>query len=195
MLPIILDGTAVPMALVGAGPELTKRLRWLVEGGARHLTVYAPDAPAPLALPDGVTGHHRLPTVGEIAARRVLWVCGLDERTSARLAEAARSAGTLVNVEDVLRDCDFHTPAVVRRGDLLLTVSTGGRSPGMAQRVRLWLEEQFGPEWAGRLETVGRKRDAWRRRQRSLAELATLTSATIDHQGWLERRPNEERAP
>ena len=73
----------------------------------------------------------------------------------------------------------------MRRGDLLLTVSTNGRSPGLAVRIKRQLAAMFGAEWAGRLETVGRKRDAWKRRERPLAELAGLTDATIDSKAWL----------
>jgi precorrin-2 dehydrogenase len=84
--------------------------------------------------------------------------------------------------------CDFHNPSVVRRGDLLLTVSTGGKSPGLAARIRRELAERFGPEWALRLERLGAKRTAWRRRARPLDELARLTDAMIDHERWLPRR-------
>ena len=81
--------------------------------------------------------------------------------------------------------CDFHNPAQVRRGDLLLTVSTGGRSPGLAARIRSELAQAFGPEWAGRLNRLAAKRASWRRPGRSLDELARLTNATIDGNGWL----------
>jgi precorrin-2 dehydrogenase/sirohydrochlorin ferrochelatase len=87
--------------------------------------------------------------------------------------------------------CDFHNPSQVRRGDLLLTVSTGGKSPGLAARIRAQLAQMFGPEWAERLDQIGRKRTAWRREPRSLDELARLTNAAIDANGWLagETRP------
>jgi precorrin-2 dehydrogenase/sirohydrochlorin ferrochelatase len=93
--------------------------------------------------------------------------------------------GTLVNLEDVLQHCDFHTPSVVRRGDLLLTVSTAGKSPGLAAAVRQWLERCFGPEWAERVDVLARKRSAWRRRPRGLEELSSLTAAVIQRKGWL----------
>ncbi len=60
----------------------------------------------------------------------------------------------LVNVEDVLPLCDFHVPAVVRRGDLLLTASTGGAAPGLARALREWLAQNFGPEWTDRLKDI-----------------------------------------
>jgi len=184
LLPIVVDGARTPIALVGRGPELGKRLRWLRDGGAADLTVYT-DSSQALAADVAVIG--RLPTRAEIAAVRLLWITGLPDADALPLARHARAVGTLVNVEDRLPLCDFHMPAVVRRGDLVLTVSTGGRSPALAQRVRGWLEERFGAEWGGRLDELARKRTAWRRRPRTLAELAALSGATIDCKGWLGR--------
>ena len=54
--------------------------------------------------------------------------------------------------------------AEVRRGDLLLTVSTGGASPGLAARIRARLAAEFGPEWAERVALLRRHRAAWRRK-------------------------------
>ncbi len=64
----------------------------------------------------------------------------------------------LVNVEDVLPLCDFHVPAIVRQGDLLLTASTGGTAPGLARALREHLAESFGPEWRERLADLAQER-------------------------------------
>jgi precorrin-2 dehydrogenase/sirohydrochlorin ferrochelatase len=184
MVPIVLDGARLPIALVGRGPELGRRLAWLRDGGATDLTVYTD---GPVAAAEDVRVVPRLPDAEALAAHRVAWVTGLADAEAATLARLARRLGVLVNVEDRLAWCDFHTPAVVRRGDLVLTASTGGRSPGLAQRVRRWLEERFGDEWEARLDLIATKRAAWRRRPRSLPELAALTDATIDRKGWLGR--------
>jgi precorrin-2 dehydrogenase len=81
--------------------------------------------------------------------------------------------------------CGFHNPSVVRRGDLLLTVSTGGKSPGLAARIRRQLAESFGPQWEARVDQIGARRASWRRGRRPLAELVRLTDALIDRRGWL----------
>ena len=83
-----------------------------------------------------------------------MWIVDLPLAQAAPLARAARAAGCLVNVEDVIELCDFHNPAQVRRGDLLLTVSTGGKSPGLAARIRSELARTFGPEWSDRLNRI-----------------------------------------
>ena len=89
-----------------------------------------------------------LPGRPDLAALRALWIAGLPDDEAAALAALARSERVLVNVEDRPALCDFHSVAEVRRGDLLLTVSTGGASPGLAARIRARLAADFGPEWA-----------------------------------------------
>jgi precorrin-2 dehydrogenase/sirohydrochlorin ferrochelatase len=59
---------------------------------------------------------------------------------------------------DVPELCDFYYPAVVRRGTLQIAVSTGGKSPALAQRLRKKLEKEFGPEYAAWLKELGKSR-------------------------------------
>ena len=71
----------------------------------------------------------------------------------------ARSRGVLCNAVDEPERCDFYFPAVVRRGELQIAISTGGLSPALAQRLRKELEQQFGPEWEEWVAQLGRTRD------------------------------------
>ena len=71
----------------------------------------------------------------------------------------AKSRGVLCNAVDEPQRCDFYFPAVVRRGELQIAISTGGLSPALAQRLRRDLEQQYGPEWEQWLEQLGRTRD------------------------------------
>jgi precorrin-2 dehydrogenase / sirohydrochlorin ferrochelatase len=71
-----------------------------------------------------------------------------------RIYEEAQRRNVLCNVVDVPDLCDFFYPAVVRRGDLQIAVSTAGQSPSLAQKIRLQLEQQFGSgysEWVAEL--------------------------------------------
>jgi precorrin-2 dehydrogenase / sirohydrochlorin ferrochelatase len=68
-----------------------------------------------------------------------------DERS--RIAHAARERHVLVNVTDDVANCDYAVPAVVRRGDLAIAISTGGRAPALARKLRELLAERFGPDW------------------------------------------------
>jgi precorrin-2 dehydrogenase len=71
----------------------------------------------------------------------------------------AQSRGVLCNAVDEPERCDFYFPAVVRRGELQIAISTGGLSPALAQRLRRELEQQFGPEWEEWVAQLGRTRE------------------------------------
>lgn len=75
------------------------------------------------------------------------------------VARAARERGVLVNVMDDVPNCDFAAPAVVRRGDLVVAIGTGGRSPALARRIREDLEARYGEEWAEALRVIGEVRE------------------------------------
>jgi precorrin-2 dehydrogenase/sirohydrochlorin ferrochelatase len=70
----------------------------------------------------------------------------------------AQQRGVLCNVVDDPPRCDFYYPAVVNRGELQIAISTNGRSPALAQRLRQELEQQFGPEYEAWLKALGQKR-------------------------------------
>ena len=106
---------------------------------------------------------------------------GLQETLTAQ----ARAGKTLVNVEDVKPLCDFHVPALVRRGALLLTVSTGGKSPGLARGLKAKLEEQYPAVWAERLDVLSDRRERWRAEGAGFSELIERTNQLIEAEGWL----------
>jgi uroporphyrin-III C-methyltransferase / precorrin-2 dehydrogenase / sirohydrochlorin ferrochelatase len=76
-----------------------------------------------------------------------------------RIFREAQQQGVLCNAVDEPERCDFYYPAVVRRGPLQIVISTGGRSPLLAQRLREELEQQFGPEYQPWVEQLGRRRE------------------------------------
>jgi len=126
MLPLVLNPVNIKAGLAGRGPERDRRAALLAEAGveARLLSD---------SVPDEVLGSLQL-----------LFVAGLPEGEARDLAGRARALGVLVNVEDRLPLCDFHVPAIVRRGDLLLTASTGGQVPGLARALRESLANSSG---------------------------------------------------
>jgi precorrin-2 dehydrogenase/sirohydrochlorin ferrochelatase len=70
----------------------------------------------------------------------------------------AQRRNILCNAVDDPDNCDFYFPAVVRRGQLQIAISTAGQSPALAQRLRRELEEQFTPDYADWLEELGENR-------------------------------------
>ena len=96
------------------------------------------------------------------------------------IARAARERGVLVNIVDDIANCDFAMPAVVRRGDLVVAIATGGASPGLARRLREELSERFGPEWAEIVELVREVREETLSALPDLAERSRRWRAALD---------------
>ena len=111
---------------------------------------------------------------------------GLAPPDTIRLAELARRHRALLNVEDDPPWCDFYMPAIVRRGALVLSVSTGGASPALAVRIRAWLAQRFGPEWAGRLDRAAALRQQLRAAGTPPAQVMAEVSALCEREAWLE---------
>lgn len=164
MLPIVLNQDAVSVGLIGAGDALSRRQAMLAEAGIAPIQV-SEDSP--------------------LSGLDVLFVAGLPHDASAHLAQRAREQGILVNVEDVPALCDFHVPAAIRRGDLILTVSTGGKSPGLAKLIREWLEHKIAPEWSGRLKEVAGARATWRAQGHAPSEVSKRIREFVREREWL----------
>ena len=167
MLPLVLTPHSLKVGLAGQGEALARRAALLAEAGveARLLSADVSDA--------------------VLEPLQLLFVAGLPEGEARHLAGRARALGLLVNVEDVLPLCDFHVPAIVRRGELLLTASTGGAVPGLARRLREWLAQSFGPEWTGRLADLSAARARWRSSGFTPAQVSQKVRDLIDEKGWL----------
>jgi precorrin-2 dehydrogenase/sirohydrochlorin ferrochelatase len=185
--PLALDLTLLPVALAGGGAALLKRLRLLDAERVPNLVIYAPDPEPALAAAAGPRLTPRLPTGVEIGAYRILFVAGLEPDIAAGLAAEARRLRVLVNVEDVLPLCDFHVPAILRRGDLAVSISTGGASPTLARRLRAWLGDALPEAWEERIARIAALRSALRAEGASPAAVMQATDALIDREGWLPR--------
>ena len=167
MLPLVLNTVNLKAGLAGRGPERDRRAALLAEAGVEARL-----------LPEGASDEI-------LASLQVLFVAGLPDGEARDLAVRARALGVLVNVEDVPPLCDFHVPAIVRRGDLLLTASTGGQVPGLARALRESLADQFGPEWTVRLKELGMARAKWRSEGLSPREVSQHVRELIVRMGWL----------
>lgn len=185
MFPISLDLGRLTVFVVGSGEVVTRRLALLDGAGARQVVVFAPEADDALAAAAGQRLRRAWPQAAELGTARVVLVAGLPLGQAVAMAEAARQAGALVNVEDVTEYCDFHLPALVRRGDLTIAVGTGGRSPALARRLRQHLDRSFGPEWQGRLDELASSRQVWRGQGVPPSEISARSFRLIEEKGWL----------
>lgn len=180
-VPLALDLALLPVVLAGGGAPLIKRLTLLDSEGVPDLKIYTQEAVATA----GSRLISRLPTEAEIAACRVLFVAGLGPGQSAELAAVARRHRVLVNVEDALTLCDFHVPAILRRGDLAVSISTGGGSPTLSRRLRAYLGELLPQEWDERIKRIAALRAEMRAGGAGIAEVAQATDRLLNEEGWL----------
>lgn len=186
MLPISLDLAKIRVILVGGGKPALRRLELLEEAGAEGLQIYAPDPEPGLAASAGARLRRRLPEAQEIARAQLVFVAGAGEPVAEEIRRVAQAAGVLVNVEDDRGRSDFHSAAVIRRGDLTVAVSTNGKSPGLAALMRQMLERRIGPEWGIRLDRIAALRKAWRESGADAAAIGRRTREWVRRHGWLD---------
>jgi len=143
LFPVYLRMKGRRVLVVGGGTMATLRVKKLLASGAR-VAVIAPVASAPLLdlSESGSIELHLRPFSPEDIPAECFMIIGAtdDPATQSALAREAERRGLLYNVVDEVEHCNFFTPAVVERGDLKLAISTNGRSPVLARRVREELE-------------------------------------------------------
>ncbi len=148
--PVFLKLRGRRCAVIGGGEVALRKVRSLLEHGA-SVSVISPEL---------------CPELSDLAAKgqvRVLWrnyeagdlrgvfiaVAATDDaKVNQELLKEARESKALVNAVDDPENCDFIVPSSLRRGDVTIAVSTSGRSPALARKIRTRLEAEFGEEYA-----------------------------------------------
>lgn len=179
MIPIHLDPAQTRIGLVGRAELTVRRLAWLRALGGDPL-VYSDQPDAILREAAGTSLIARLPTTSDLSEMQVIWVADLTPEESEALGAQARAAKVLLNTEDVLPLCDFHTPSILRRGRLVLSAGTGGASPAAAGFVRERLAASFPEEWAEMLESLAAERQALKSAGATMAEMKQAALARLE---------------
>jgi precorrin-2 dehydrogenase/sirohydrochlorin ferrochelatase len=155
--PIHLDIQNRQCLIVGGGAVGTRKVNTLLECGAR-VTVVSPE-PTPqltrLASEGSITLEKRDYRSDDITGMFLVIGATDDESLNRRVSKDAERAHILCNIADRPEVCNFILPSIVRRGDLVITVSTSGKSPALAKHLRQKLEAQFGREYADFLLLMG----------------------------------------
>ena len=159
LFPIFVKLEGRPVLLVGAGPVGESKIGGLLAAGA-VVTVVAPIATPEIQrlADDGKIVWHRRVFDSRDLDGTTLVVAAVPKEVAGLIYEEAQIRGVLVNSVDDPSNCDFYYPAVVNRGDLQIAISTAGHSPALAQRIRIELEQQFGPEYAEWIQELGAAR-------------------------------------
>jgi siroheme synthase-like protein len=199
LFPIFLKLQGRLVVVVGGGSVAEGKIAGLLAAGARVRVISPAIAPAFAEL---------------VRNRKIEWLPKMFEPgdlTGAYLVIAATSApgvndavfreaeprGILCNAVDDIEHCHFYYGAVIQRGDLQIAVSTNGKSPALAQRLRKELEAQFGPEYEAWLEWLGAAREALRGSntdsEANKETLHQLASRPAFEQFLCEARPSAQR--
>jgi precorrin-2 dehydrogenase/sirohydrochlorin ferrochelatase len=168
--------------VIGGGAVAARKIDSLLGAHATVRVVSPEVTPHLAALIDGgrVEWRQAQAIEADLADAFLVILATDDSALNARLARAADAAGKLVNAADQPEVCSFHVPASIRRGPLMLTVSTGGASPALARRIREELEAHFGPEYGELAELLGRLRQTMDQDHRSQAERARAWERVVN---------------
>jgi len=163
--PMFLKISRKKCVVVGGGWVARRKVRALLEYGA-GVEVISPD-PCPELNKLGETGEikvlRRRYQSGDLQGA-FLAIAVTDNRALNRqVVKEAKDKAVLVNVIDDLENSDFIVPSYVRRGALTIAVSTAGRSPALARKIRTRLEKELGDEYASLVRLVGEVRAEVRR--------------------------------
>lgn len=147
--------------VVGAGAIGEGKISSLLEAGANVCVVSQRATPRvrKWAATGAIKWLRRKFKQDDLAGKFLVIAATSSAEVNARVFEEARKRKVLCNSVDDPPHCDFFYAAVVRRGDLQIAISTNGKSPALAQRLRKRFERQFGPEYADKINQLGSARE------------------------------------
>lgn len=194
--PLFLSISGRKCVVVGGGQVALHKVTTLLEHGAGVEVI----------SPDFCAGLTQLAEKGKIAVVRreyragdlegaVIAIAATDDRsTNLAVAKEARARAVLVNVVDDAGNSDFIAPAYVRRGDVTIAISTAGRSPALARKIRTKLEKDFGEEYASLAGLLGEVRSEVKRQGIKLDGDAWQEALDLDLLSELLSKEGKEKA-
>ena len=170
--PLNLDLSRRLCVVIGGGSVATRRVSGLLDAGAKVKVISPEISPE---LQNRVTANElewiAAPYSAEVFTGASLAFIATDNRgVNLQARTDAQALGIPVNAADEAEAGDFVVPAVLRRGEFLLSIATGGANPAFAAEIRRELETRFGPEYAGYVELLGQMRDYIKETQPSEAK-------------------------
>lgn len=159
--PIMLDICEKDCIVVGGGKVAARKVLSLLDAHA-NVIVISPNIIEDLQKlykEKKIHWINRAYEEGDLKEAYLVYVATDDPKVNGRCLQEARKEEVLINIVDKPAMCDFIVPASVKRGDLHLTISTSGKSPMLARKIREDLEGLFGEEYAVFLQALGKIRE------------------------------------
>jgi siroheme synthase-like protein len=145
---LLLDGRLA--VVIGGGQVAARKVRTLRDAGARVRLISESVTGRLRELADSgeIEVIERRYEEGDLQGAAVAVAATDDEEVNRGVYAEATAAGIPVNVVDNTALCSFIAPSIIRQGDLVIAISTGGAAPALAVRIRERLEREFGEEYA-----------------------------------------------
>jgi siroheme synthase-like protein len=156
--PVMLELAGRRCVVIGAQAVRERKVEGLLAAGTEDVLVVEANLDDRFEDVAGVRVERRAWRPGDLDGAFLAVASSDDAATRAAIAREARARGVLVNVIDDIPQCDWAAPAVIRRGDLVIAIGTGGVSPAVARLARERLQREFGSEWSEVLRVVGEVR-------------------------------------
>lgn len=179
--PIMLDVTRRPAVIVGGQAEAEIKARGLLDAGAAVLVI-APEVSDLIRqwAADGlVTWLPRQATAADLRDRSLVIAATEDPEANRQVARWARTYGVLTNAVDDRDACDFFAVSHIRRGPLVISISTSGRAPVVAWALRRRLERWFAQGWEDLIDDVHALRASSKTRLPAAERLEWLRHETL----------------
>jgi precorrin-2 dehydrogenase/sirohydrochlorin ferrochelatase len=155
--PVSLDMTDKRCVIIGGGAVAERKAERLSECGAQVVVVSRSLTPVLEDRKKADTIEHIDADYEKKTLRGAFMVIGATDRddVNAQVSQDALSLGILVNIVDDPDRCNVILPSLLQQGDLSIAISTGGKSPALARKIREELQQQYGPEYESLLTIMG----------------------------------------
>lgn len=192
--PVNLDVENRSCLVVGGGPVAARKAKTLLECGALVTVVSIAFHPSfgDLAKNSRLTLIQRPYAAADLAGKFLVIGATSNESLNRQINADAEARNMLCNIADVPEICNFILPSIIRRGDLCIAVSTSGKSPAFAKKLRKDLENLFGDEYGVFLRLMGAIRKKLLETAHTPEAHKPLFEALI-HQNLLDMIKNNEK--
>tara|TARA_B100000029_G_scaffold389840_1_gene386395 strand:- start:100624 stop:101268 length:645 start_codon:yes stop_codon:yes gene_type:complete len=164
--PAFIDIENQPCLVVGGGCVAEEKIEALLECKGK-VSVISPELTNELSkkVENGdILWESRKYITGAVQGYRIVISATDSQKVNEQVYRDAEIRGIMVNVVDIPPLCRFIVPSIVRQRDLCIAISTGGKSPALAKKIRVELETKFGDEYADLVDLLGEYRPLMQRK-------------------------------
>ena len=160
LLPVSLNVSERRCVIFGGGAVSARKAQSLHECGAEVIVIAPQWSDDWHDLQSQIQCETRVYAPGDCAGASLVFACTDNRAVNQQIADEARESGIWCNVADAPATSDFHSAATVRRGDIAISIATGGSFPALARHLRQKIESAIGPEYEELLEILAERRAA-----------------------------------